>query len=117
MMFGKKKNAASRMKHQLVLQQLNTSSDGIGGTTRAWSDVATLWAEITPISGSEKFNYNQQTSKQRFRIKLRYRSDITTSMRLYDSAGSRAFNIRSVINVEEQDHTTEVLADIVYPSV
>lgn len=117
MIFRKKHNPASTLKHQLVLQQRSTSADGVGGFTRSWSDVATLWAEIVPISGSEKFAYEQQTSRQRYRIKLRYRSDITPGMRLFETASSRVFDIKSVINTHEQDKIIEIVADVAFPTV
>lgn len=115
MIFRKKHKLASKLKHQLILQQRNTSADGIGGFTRTWENVATLWAEIIPIGGGEKYAYEQQTNRQRFRIKLRYRSDIKPHMRLFETATGRAFDIKSVINTHEASQVTEILADVAFP--
>ena len=114
-LFRKKRHLASRLKHQLILQQRNTVADGVGGFTRTWDNVATLWAEIIPISGNERYAYEQQTSRGRYRIRLRYRSDIKPSMRLFDSTDNRAFDIKSVINTFEAGEMIEILADVTFP--
>lgn len=116
MIFRKKRNASSKLKHQLILQEPNTSADAVGGFTRTWDDVATLWAEITPISGSQRFAYEQQISRQRVRITLRYRSGVTTQMRLVETASNRIFDIKSVINIREEDTLIEILADVATPT-
>ena len=117
MIFRRKRHLSSRLKHQLILQERSTTADAIGGHRRDWVDVATLWAEITPISGRETFAYNQQTNRQRYRITLRYRNDIKPHMRLNDLAGNRIFDIRSVINRQEQGEEIEILADVAFPSI
>ena len=116
MIFRRKGHLSSRLKHQLVLQERAVTADNIGGHSRVWVDVATLWAEITPISGRETFAYSQQTNRQRFRITLRYRNDITPHMRLHDIAGDRMFDIRSIINQREQGEEIEILADVAFPT-
>lgn len=113
----KKRNLTSKLKHQLILQQRTTTIDGLGGYTRSWTDVAALWAEIIPISGSERFAYEQQTNHQRYRIMLRYRNDITPNMRLHDTANNRTFEIKSVINSHEANQVIEILADVAFPTI
>lgn len=110
------KRTASRLKHQLVLEQEAFTTDDLGGFTREWEEVATLWSEIVPIGGKEYAYASQLTTSSRFRITLRYRGDITPRMRLRDDATGRIYNIRSVINIEEKKQLMEILAEQVRPA-
>jgi SPP1 family predicted phage head-tail adaptor len=107
---------ASRLKSQLLLEEESLISDGLGGQTSTWNTVATLWAEISPISGKEQLFASQLNSSVRYRLMLRYRGEVTTRMRLRDDTNNRIFNIRSVINVEEKKQLIEILADVTRPS-
>lgn len=105
----KRKNVASKLRHRLTLEQETKIADGAGGYVRGWEEVAGLWGEITPIGGAERLESGKLQTPVRVRILLRHRGDITPAMRLvYDS---RVFNIRSVINVQERDYITEILAE------
>ncbi len=102
------KNASSRLRHRLTLQQETRTTDQAGGYTRGWQNVADLWAEITPLSGKEKLFAGQLQSEITHKIIVRYRSGVTAGMRfIYES---RAFNIRYVSNVSEADEMLEILA-------
>ena len=109
-------NTVSRLRHRLMLQQEVQTPDGAGGYTRSWQDIAALWAEIIPLTGSgssacgsgkEAFFAGQIQSEISHRILLRYRSGITPAMRLVFE--SRAFNIRSVAETDEKRDTLQLL--------
>jgi SPP1 family predicted phage head-tail adaptor len=104
-----KKTKSSQLRHKLTLQQEIITADDIGGYTRSWKNIADLWAEIIPIGGMEQFFANQIQTTITHRIMLRYRSDIETGNRLLFEA--RAFNIRSVLNVQEHNEILELLAE------
>lgn len=83
----KKKFLASRMKHLVTLQQPTLTADGAGGFTTSWSDVATLWAEIAEVAGAPYFGKEYSEGRAvrsltRYRITLRYRTGITSEMRM-----------------------------------
>jgi SPP1 family predicted phage head-tail adaptor len=113
-MTGGGKNTASRLRHRLILQQEIKAADGAGGCTRSWQNVADLWAEISPLKyragiGSERLVAGQIQSEISYKVTLRYRAVISTSMRLL--FGNRAFNIRSVRNLNEDKEILELLVD------
>lgn len=108
-MICRKRNMTSQLRHKLVLQQEIRTADDIGGYTRTWKDIVELWAEITPLSGSERMLGGKAQSELTHKIRLRYRSGIAPGMRiLFDK---RTFNIRSVINVQESNEILEILAE------
>lgn len=111
------KHLCSRLKHRLVLQQEEPVFDDAGGFTRSWTDVATLWAEIVPItggdsrsntiSGKEIFVAGQVQAQVSHRIFLRWRDGVVPAMRL--ALEDRIFNIRYVAAVREGREMLELL--------
>lgn len=98
-----------RMRHRITLQQEARTADTGGGATLGWDDVATLWAEITPVSGSEVRQADQLVGSITHRIHVRYMGTITTAMRFM--MGTRVFNIRSIKNMDERGRMMDILAE------
>ncbi len=95
----------ARLRHRVVLQAPVMSADGAGGFSRAWEDVAELWAEITPAQprawqATEPVVNQHQQSKVFLRVALRYRAGIRPDMRLM--YGARILIIRAMENVDER---------------
>jgi len=111
------RNTCSRLRHRMVLQQEVQTSDMAGGYIRSWQDIASLWAEIIPLGGSDSrlnttaskeiFAAGQLQSQVSHKILLRYREAVTPAMRLL--LEQRVFNIRSVITPFEKKEHLELL--------
>ncbi len=113
-MIGSKRNTSTRLRHRLTLQQEVQTADGAGGYIRSWQNITDLWAEISQVSGrsiygSEKLQYGKIQSGITHKITIRYRSGISTAMRLLFE--NRAFNIRAVTNIRENDEILELLVE------
>ena len=70
------------------------SADGAGGVVRSYQSVATLWAEVTPISAARAIEAERAGARVTHRIGIRFADDITTRHRFRD--GDRAFRIVSL---------------------
>lgn len=90
-----------KMRHRVALQSRAATQAGTGQPTGAWSTVATVWASIEPLQGRELVAAMAAQSELTHRVTLRYRSGITTKMRV--SYGGRFFNIHAVRNSEERN--------------
>jgi SPP1 family predicted phage head-tail adaptor len=44
---------AGSLRHRVTIQQLTISQDAFGGIVEAWTDLKTVWADISPLSGRE----------------------------------------------------------------
>lgn len=100
------------LRHRVTIEAENASPDGAGGLTDPWANpiqVATVWAEITPLTGDERLQAMRLEDRVSHRIRIRYRADVTAQHRL--RLGTRIFNIRSVINESERDRWLTVLAE------
>jgi SPP1 family predicted phage head-tail adaptor len=100
---------AGRLRHRIVLQSAGEAADGGGGFTVTWGDVATLWAAIEPLKGSERLRAQQLETPVTHRVTIRHRAGVTAKMRV--KFGSRAFNIRAVIDPQERGRTLELLCE------
>ena len=97
------------MRQRVTLQQESQTADGAGGYALNWTDVATVWAEIEPMSGREIRFARRLEARLSHVIALRYRSDITTAMRV--SYDGRLFNIRAITNIGERDRITKLYCE------
>lgn len=95
-----------QLRHQVVIQQASRSSDGQGGGTMSWTTLATVWARIEPVAGREVVAQQGLQSQITHRVVMRFRSDVTTKMRL--SHDGRLMNIRSIRNLEERKRWMEL---------
>jgi SPP1 family predicted phage head-tail adaptor len=84
------------LKHRIALQYQSRTADGMGGATVAWTDSATVWAAIWPVSAAETIQADKGTMTITHRIRIRYRAGVAAGWRV--SWESRYFNIVSIID-------------------
>jgi SPP1 family predicted phage head-tail adaptor len=93
---------------RLEIQSVAQVADGQGGYTDTWTATAKVWGSIEPVKGYEKFQAMQLETQITHRIHIRYRKGITTKHRIvYDK---RVFDIKEVINLEEDDLFLKIMA-------
>ena len=85
-----------KLRHRITLQkQVNTVND-YGGAVTTWKNVATVWADVRPLSGREYFSAQQVQSEVTTQIWLRYRDDVKPTMRV--NHNGKHYEILSVLN-------------------
>lgn len=97
------------LRHRITLQQAVDTPDAGGGSARSWQDIATLWAEIEPLSGNEKIHAMAVTATQKYRLRLRYRGDITPAQRFVRDG--QILNILAVRDRDERRRWLECLCE------
>lgn len=90
---------AGQLRQRGTIQKNTPSRNSYGELIDSWSDVATVWCSVEPISGSERW---VQSAAQRYadctaRIRMRYRSDVTVAPTMRFVHGSDVYNIEAVI--------------------
>jgi SPP1 family predicted phage head-tail adaptor len=74
-----------KMDSRITIQTLVESADAIGYLAQSWTDLATVWADVTPVSGTEVVRSERKVASRSARFYIRYRSDITPKHRIsYD---------------------------------
>lgn len=98
---------AGALRHRITIQRKLQVKDRFGSpaATVEWEDVATVWAALDATRGSEFFAAQQTQSTVLQRIRIRYRSDVTSAMRiLYQDT---VYNVISVL--QDNRHKETVL--------
>ncbi|MFC6487972.1 phage head closure protein [Nitratireductor sp. GCM10026969] len=93
-----------QLRSELVLQEAVTNEDGAGGHTETWEEVATVFAQVEPVSAQSAFGAGQAHERVTHRVILRFRGDVRSGMRFLKKG--RALRI---INVHDADETGRYL--------
>lgn len=83
------------LRHEVTIQSLAEGVNVAGDTVATWSDVATVWADIQPLSAREFIAGQALQSDVSARITIRYLEGITAAMRVVH--GATIYNIRGVL--------------------
>jgi SPP1 family predicted phage head-tail adaptor len=84
------------LRHRITLQAKTSTSDAAFGETVTWTDIATMWAAIWPVSASETISNMQNGMTITHRIRIRYRRVLKSDWQI--SFADRTFNIVSIID-------------------
>jgi len=95
------------LNKRITLQSRTKTSDGMGGFTTTWSDVATLWAAVWPVSAKEITQADATVMLVSHRIRIRHRGTLTSSYRI--KFGAQYFNIVSIINQNEAGKWIDIM--------
>lgn len=87
---------------RITIQQRGTARDEAGQPIEAWTNVATLWAEVRDISGREYIAAGAEQAEVTTKIRIWRRTGITTGMRLL--CGSTVYDIKAPLD-EGRDST------------
>ena len=86
------------LRRRLVLERPDDAPDGQGGVSRGWMLVDYVWASVEPLRGARVFEADRPASVSTHRIALRWRPDLSESMRFRD--GPRLFVIHAAIDAD-----------------
>lgn len=86
------------LRHRVQLEAPSRSPEEAGGAVVVWEPVATLWAEIIPLSGTEVFRADGISTTAAFEVRTRFRPEINPEMRFV--FGERVLDIKSVRDIE-----------------
>jgi SPP1 family predicted phage head-tail adaptor len=97
-----------KLDKRIRLQNRSSTLDDYGQPVNTWSNLATVWANIKPLTGREKAQMQMVDSILTHRVTIRYRVDFMppTTVDAYRIAyetpsGTRIFNITAAQDVDE----------------
>lgn len=99
------------LNKRITIQSLTQGKDSVGGNTKAWSSVATVWAGVRNLSGNERSAtaHGGQVAAARTEFTLRYRAGIAADMRV--SYAGRLYDIKHVNDVNEEHRMLVLTCD------
>lgn len=92
---------AGRLRHRVTLQGYSETLSALGEPIKAWTDVATVWADVSPERGREAIAAMQIDATVVQRVRIRYRAGLTPKMRVI--FGARTLQVEAVLNVDERN--------------
>jgi SPP1 family predicted phage head-tail adaptor len=94
------------LRRRVALETPDDVADEIGGVTRGWRVVATVWAQIETPRGATRLQGERLEQVLSHRVTLRWRAGVTGEMRL--RLGARVFAIRAVRDPDERRRRLEL---------
>ena len=88
------------LRQRLVLEEPSRVSDGGGGASETWVEVAQVWALLRPLSGQERTEADAVAGRVTHEVWMRFRDLVEPKMRL--RMDTRLFDIRAVLDVDER---------------
>jgi SPP1 family predicted phage head-tail adaptor len=77
---------AGKLNRLVTIQRPGPGRDEVGQPIDEWLNVATVWANIVHKSGIETIRADAPVSSVRASIRIRYRTDIDATMRVFHGA-------------------------------
>lgn len=101
-------NIGSLDRRVTIEQRVPGVDATFGDVTGAWSALATVWASFaatldTDAGGAEVVRDRQRVLVRQTQVRIRFRSDVTTSMRVSLADGSRTLQIVSIAEVGRRE--------------
>lgn len=94
---------AGKLNCQVALLQLVDAQDALGQPGQTWTTLATVWANIRHLSGLETIQGGAQTAVGVASIRIRWRTDVTTAMRVQH--GTTLYEITAVLpDLQRRQH-------------
>ena len=88
------------LRERVQLQSFLVTQSAVGDDVETWTTFATVRGRMEPMSASAAERAARETVTRRWRLTIRYRSDVTAANRVV--WGTRQFNIEGVVNPDER---------------
>lgn len=99
----------SDLKHKVEILRLVEVADDLGGFITSWVSVKSKWAKVNPMSERELIHADKIDATAASTFVVRFDSDILESDKILFK--SREYNIRSIVNIEEDDRFLSILGE------
>jgi SPP1 family predicted phage head-tail adaptor len=94
-----------------TVQTPTESANGIGEPILTWSDFATRWIAIVPLTGNEQMTAMAQEGSVTHRIRMRYTTGMKPKMRLISKG--RTFEVMSVVERGRREEHELMVTEVV----
>lgn len=71
-----------RLTQRVTIQRRNTADNSLGEAAGGWVDMATVWAEVTPLRSRDQFLASAAQRNTDHRVIIRCRADVDGACRL-----------------------------------
>lgn len=93
---------AGRLDRRITLKTVTETQDTAGQVTRTLTDLATVWAEKR-TTGRELWRAQQVNAEVSAVYVIRYRSDVSPDMRIYDTEDGLDYDILAINEIGRRE--------------
>ena len=90
---------AGRLTDRIVIEQATETRNSVGEVSLSWSTFATVWADVSALSGREAERYGQIVGFTGHKVTIRALAGVRPAMRIL-YAGSRTLEIGAINEYE-----------------
>jgi SPP1 family predicted phage head-tail adaptor len=101
-----------RLRHRVKLQSKSVTRNDFGEEVVTWTDTATVWAEVSGLSGREYITQSRTEAELSHRVRIRYRASIVPHMRVLVGT-TQALDIEAVLPDERKREIQLMCKEIV----
>lgn len=92
---------AGKLDRRITISVKTATRDTYGAEIIGWSTLATVWAEILPLSGREFFVASQFVPEAELKIRIRFREDFDETAKI--SYNNTDYDILHIAEIGRQD--------------
>ena len=90
---------AGELDKRGTIQYVARSKNSFNEDIETWTDLDTVWCSIEPVSGSERWLQQERVSEATYKIRMRHRANLNSTMRM--KYKNRYLQFLAVLNLEE----------------
>jgi len=102
-------NSIGKMRYRVKVENATNTRDTGGGLSQAYTTVSFMYADIRPKSANSSYRQGMVQEKVSHEVTIRYMKNISTNSRI--SYGTRLFDVKGIINVDERSRFLTLLCD------
>ena len=91
---------SGKLDKRITIQSLTTTQDALGELVNTWVTVCVVSASVNDLTGREFIASGSLIDSVLTKIEIRYRTDITASMRIL--LGQQIYNIEAVLHQNQK---------------
>lgn len=102
---------AGDLRRRVTIQQRSAPADALGQPVQAWEDVATVWADVAPLSGRELVSARAVNAELTHTVTIRYQGLFGNPLAMAKMRvlyGARVFNIQGSVDPDERHKSLEL---------
>jgi len=73
---------AGLLDERVIFEQRTDSKNAYGEEVPVWSTFSTVWADVITTDGDERYTALRDTARVRYRVRIRYLTNLSTKMRM-----------------------------------
>jgi len=102
-------NSIGRMRYRVKVENATNTRDTGGGISQVYNSINFLYADIKPKSANSSYRQGMVQEKVTHELTIRFMDNISTNSRI--SFGTRLFDVKGIINIDERDRFLKLLCE------